>query len=138
RPGVAHVEPLAGGVGELDEAVKLLPGLVPGDGGEGLLLQPPLLPLLLNAGKIVLHVSLLIPVNGFLCGIYFCRGAPGPRTPVTPRHWWGESTAQPSAALPLYGCGVPLAGKGGMSIPSLSRKNAPGHLARGVNYAVPP
>ena len=67
RPGVAHVEPLAGGIGELDEAEELLPRLVPGDGGEGLLLQPLALPLLLNAGKIVLHMLLLIPVNGFLC-----------------------------------------------------------------------
>ena len=46
--GVAHMEALAGGIGELDEAVELLPGLVPGDGGEGLLLQPLLLPFLLN------------------------------------------------------------------------------------------
>ena len=30
----------------------------------------------LNAGKIVFHILLLIPVNGFLCSIYFCRGAP--------------------------------------------------------------
>ena len=75
-PGVAHVEPLAGGIGELDQAEELLPSLVPGDGGEGLLLQPLLLPLFLNAGKIVFHILLLIPVNGFLCSIYFCRGRP--------------------------------------------------------------
>ena len=75
-PGVAHVEPLAGGIGKLDQAEELLPSLVPRDGGEGLLLQPLLLPLFLNAGKIVFHILLLIPVNGFLCSIYFCRGAP--------------------------------------------------------------
>jgi len=28
--------PLAGGIGELDQAEELLPSLVPGDGGEGL------------------------------------------------------------------------------------------------------
>ena len=39
-PCVAHVEPLAGGIGELDQAEELLPSLVPGDGGEGLLLPP--------------------------------------------------------------------------------------------------
>ena len=53
--GVAHMEALTGGIGELDEAVELLPGLVPGDGGEGLFLQPLLLPFFLNGGKIVLH-----------------------------------------------------------------------------------
>ena len=49
------VEALTGGIGELDEAVELLPGLVPGDGGEGLFLQPLLLPFLFNGCKIVLH-----------------------------------------------------------------------------------
>ena len=53
--GVAHVEALTGGIGELDEAVELLPGLVPGDSGEGLFLQPLLLPFLFNGCKIVLH-----------------------------------------------------------------------------------
>ena len=53
--GVAHMEALTGGIGELDEAVELLPGLVPGDGGEGLFLQPLLLPFLFNGCKIVLH-----------------------------------------------------------------------------------
>ena len=54
-PCVAHMEALTGGIGELDEAVELLPGLVPGDGGEGLFLQPLLLPFLFNGCKIVLH-----------------------------------------------------------------------------------
>ena len=54
-PGMAHMETLTGGVGELDEAVELLPGLVPGDSGEGLFLQPLLLPFLFNGCKIVLH-----------------------------------------------------------------------------------
>ena len=49
------VEALTGGIGELDEAVELLPGLVPGDSGEGLFLQPLLLPFLFNGCKIVLH-----------------------------------------------------------------------------------
>ena len=53
--GVAHMEALTGGIGELDEAVELLPGLVPGDSGEGLFLQPLLLPFLFNGCKIVLH-----------------------------------------------------------------------------------
>ena len=53
--GVAHMEALTGGIGELDEVVELLPGLVPGDGGEGLFLQPLLLPFLFNGGKIVLQ-----------------------------------------------------------------------------------
>ena len=58
--GVAHMESLSGGIGELNEAIELLPGLVPGDCGERLLLQPLLLPFLLNGGKIVLHSFLLI------------------------------------------------------------------------------
>ena len=52
---MAHMETLTGWIGELDEAVELLPCLVAGDGGEGLFLQPLLLPLLFNGGKIVLH-----------------------------------------------------------------------------------
>ena len=55
-PGVAHMEALTGGVGELDEAVEL-GALVPGDGGVGLGLLPPLLPLLFNGGKIILHAA---------------------------------------------------------------------------------
>ena len=54
-PGMAHVEALSGGIGELDEAVELLPGLITGDGSKGLLLQPLLLPFLLDAAEIVLH-----------------------------------------------------------------------------------
>ena len=52
---MAHMETLTGGIGELDESIELLPCLVAGDGGEGLFLQPLLLPLLFNGGKIVLH-----------------------------------------------------------------------------------
>ena len=53
-PGMAHMQALAGGIGELDEPIKL-GALVPGNGGIGLGLLPPLLPLFLNGGKIVLH-----------------------------------------------------------------------------------
>ena len=54
--GVAHVQALAGGVGELHQAVEL--GLVPAVlGGKGLALQPLFLPLGLDSGKIVLHLS---------------------------------------------------------------------------------
>ena len=42
-------------IGELDEPIKL-GALVPGNGGIGLGLLPPLLPLFLNGGKIVLHM----------------------------------------------------------------------------------
>ena len=50
--GMAHVEPLAGGVGELDEAVELgLFALVPGGVNLGLL--PALVPLGLDGGEIV-------------------------------------------------------------------------------------
>ena len=54
-PGMTHVQALTGGIGELDEPVEL-GALVPGDGGIGLGLLPPLLPLFLNGGKIVLHM----------------------------------------------------------------------------------
>ena len=54
-PGMTHVQALAGGIGELDQPVEL-GALVPGDGGIGLGLLPPLLPLFLNGGKIVLHM----------------------------------------------------------------------------------
>ena len=37
--------------------------------------------------------------------------ARGAHTPVADVTGGGGSTAQPLAALPLYGCGVPLAGK---------------------------
>ena len=55
-PGVAHMEAVAGGIGELHQPIEL--GLVrlPRLGSEGLFLQPFLLPLLLNGGKIVFHV----------------------------------------------------------------------------------
>ena len=98
-PGVAHVEALAGGIGELDEAEELLPRLVPGDGGEGLLLQPLALPLFLNTGKIVLHMLLLIPVNGFLCWI--CGGiktTPGRNTARGVRKLRGTTLFSPPVA----------------------------------------
>ena len=60
------VEALTGGIGELDEAVELLPGLVPGDSGEGLFLQPLLLPFLFNGCKIVFHNKLLCLVIIFM------------------------------------------------------------------------
>ena len=51
---MSHMESLAGRVRELDEAIELL-ALVSGNGGKGLLLLPVFLPLVLDAGKIVLH-----------------------------------------------------------------------------------
>ena len=63
-PGMAHMETLTGGVGELDEAVEL-GALVPGDGGVGLGLLPPLLPLFLDGSKIVLHVVFSFYVTVF-------------------------------------------------------------------------
>ena len=62
--GMAHMEALTGGVGELDEAVEL-GALVPGDGGVGLGLLPPLLPLFLDGSKIVLHVVFSFYVTVF-------------------------------------------------------------------------
>ena len=55
-PGVAHVEPLGGGVGELDEAEEFFAARVAVDGGEGFFFQPFGLPFFLNGGEIVLHV----------------------------------------------------------------------------------
>ena len=55
-PGVAHMEALAGGVGELDEAEEFFLTSVAVDGGEGFFFQPFGLPLLFYGGKIVLHV----------------------------------------------------------------------------------
>ena len=49
---------------------------------------------------------------------------PWAAAPVTGVAGEGESTAQPLAALPPYGCGVPLAGKGGGIVsPLSSQKN---------------
>ena len=58
-PGVAHVQALAGGIGELHQAVEFGLGGVAGLGGEGLFLAPLVLPFLLDGGKIVFHVGLL-------------------------------------------------------------------------------
>ena len=54
-PGVADVEAVAGGIGELHQTVKLGPVCLSGVGGKGPFLQPLCLPLLLNGGKIVLQ-----------------------------------------------------------------------------------
>ena len=53
---MAHMEALAGGVGELDEAEEFFPALVAVDGGEGFFFQPFGLPFLFYGGEIVLHV----------------------------------------------------------------------------------
>ena len=53
--GMAHMQALCGGIGKLDQAVKLLPGLVAGDGAVGLGLFPVFLPFLFNGRKIVIH-----------------------------------------------------------------------------------
>ena len=51
-PGVAHVEALAGGVGELHQGIEL--GLaVPGDGVVAVFLSPAVLPFAFNAVKLV-------------------------------------------------------------------------------------
>ena len=55
-PGVAHMEALAGGVGELDEAEEFFLTSVAVDGGEGFFFQPFGLPFLFYGGEIVLHV----------------------------------------------------------------------------------
>jgi len=55
-PGVAHMEPLTGGVGELDEAVELgLAAVIPG--GEDLVLLPFFLPFGFDGGEIVFQFS---------------------------------------------------------------------------------
>ena len=72
-PCVAHVEPLAGGIGELDQAEELLPSLVPRDGGEGLLLQPLFLPLLFDTCKIVLHAVSPSSVFGLVLSLVRAR-----------------------------------------------------------------
>ena len=55
-PGVAHMEALAGGVGELDEAEEFFLTSVAVDGGEGFFFQPFGLPFLFYGGEIVFHV----------------------------------------------------------------------------------
>ena len=52
---MAHMQALAGGIRELDQAVKLRLVRLAGDGGIGLGLLPVLLPLLLDRCEIVLH-----------------------------------------------------------------------------------
>ena len=54
---MADVQPLTGGVGELDQSVELRAGRVAGDGGVGLRLFPVCLPFFLNGCEIVLHVG---------------------------------------------------------------------------------
>ena len=64
-PGMAHMEPLPGGVGELDEAVELgLFALI--GGGEDLAVLPALLPLGLDGSKIVFqnHHTLFVCCPG--------------------------------------------------------------------------
>jgi len=52
--GMAHVQAVAGGIGELHQSIEL--GLVlTGPAGEGLFVLPLGLPLFFNGGKIVLH-----------------------------------------------------------------------------------
>ena len=58
RPRVADVEPVAGGVRELYEGIKLLAGLVPGHGLVGLVLKPVVLPFLFYSCEIVSHFLL--------------------------------------------------------------------------------
>ena len=67
------VEALTGGIRELDEAVELLPGLVAGDCGKGLFLQPLLLPFLFDGGKIILH-NMLSP-SSVRIGMVLVRSA---------------------------------------------------------------
>ena len=54
--GMAHMQALTGGIGELDESVEL-GALVAGDGGIGLGFFPIGLPFLFNGRKIVIHVA---------------------------------------------------------------------------------
>ena len=56
-PGVAHVQAVAGGIGELYQAIELGLVLFSGLAGEGLLVLPLGLPLLFNGGKIILQVD---------------------------------------------------------------------------------
>ena len=56
RARVADVQTLAGGIRELNEAVKLRAGIA-GDGGVGLGFLPLCLPFLFNCSKIVFHES---------------------------------------------------------------------------------
>ena len=56
---MAHVQALAGGIGELDQTVELFPGLIAVDGGEGLGLLPVFLPFLFDCGKVVFHMLTL-------------------------------------------------------------------------------
>ena len=65
-PGVAHMEPGGGGIGELHQAVELGPGIAV-FAGEGLFVLPAGLPLLFDGGKIVLQ-SKHSPVSSGLRG----------------------------------------------------------------------
>ena len=57
--GVAYMKSLARGIGKLHQTVELRLGGVPCLGGEGLLLQPLLLPLAFNGVGIILHLLAL-------------------------------------------------------------------------------
>ena len=56
-PGMAHVQAVARGIGELHQAVELGLGGVAGLAGEGLFVLPASLPLLFNGGEIVLQLN---------------------------------------------------------------------------------
>ena len=64
---------------------------------------------------------------------------------TSPQTGEGESTAQPLAALLLYGCGVPLAGKGGRrplfnqdGTPCRCTSSTSGRFRRGTGRCAPP
>ena len=63
---VADVEAVAAGIGELDEGEELLPRLIAGDGGEGLVLQPVILPFLFYACEIVAHFLCFLPYKSLV------------------------------------------------------------------------